>query len=205
MMQFMERNKFAADDVLGLAGAAPHGLDKDAVDPGGDSSQALASGTVVEHFVTRLRRSWPGPATKPALTYASGCRDPVGAGRASPPAEFLPTLEEALADKDHQALNLLARHFLALYQTSTKTIHLENAWKATQSTLATGNANRRGQEKAVKQAVELAPEDSRGAGPGLARCKASPTKPQRGMDILATIGAGVAEGLPPIRVNRTCA
>src|SRR5207247_875972 len=56
--------------------------------------------------------------------------------------EFLPGPEKAEADNDREALNLLARHYLALHAREKKTLHLEQAWKVTQAALAAGKAER---------------------------------------------------------------
>jgi hypothetical protein len=194
MMQFGEKNKFSADDVLALAGAAPHGLDKETLDLlGGVLRQALSSGTVNEHFVGKLK-SQHVAAKKAYVTDREAAQVLLGAGQGVAAGEFLPALEVALADRDYQALHLLARHFLALYQKESKTSHLEKAWQATQATLAAGNATAGEQEDAVKQAVELAPKIREDLGQKWLD-QSFTDEPQRGMDILATIGAGVSRGL----------
>ncbi len=194
MMQFMERNKFSSEDVLGLAGAAPHGLDKEAINSlGAILGQALGSGTVVEYFVTRLKTNLSDNPKQPALSKRQAAQVLLGAGQGVAAGEFLPGLEQAIQDKDHEALNLLSRHFLAMHQKDPKAVHLENAWKATRSTLSTGNVKPEDQEKAVKQAVELAPRIRENLGQAWLD-ESFTLEPQRGMDILATIGAGIAKG-----------
>ena len=57
-------------------------------------------------------------------------------GQEARAGDFLPSLEEASQAADAQALNLLARHFLAQHDEESKTAHLESAWQATQAVLA---------------------------------------------------------------------
>ena len=113
MMQFMERNRFSADDVLGLAGAAPDALTKEDVSAlGAILSQSLASGNVVEHFISRLKAGLNAPSGKIALTRQQGAEILLGAGQGLHAGEFLSPLDEALRGKDNKMLNLLARHFM---------------------------------------------------------------------------------------------
>src|SRR5262249_57079097 len=73
-------------------------------------------------------------------------------------------------------------------------IHLEQAWMATQATLATGDSPRTEKEEALKRAVELAPKIKEELGQTWLE-QSFTSQPERGMDILATIGAMVAQGL----------
>src|SRR5205085_10792838 len=96
--------------ILGLAAAAPRGLDKEAVGRlGGILRQALDGGQAVEHVVARLKSD----AARPILTQRQAALLLSDAGQAGETAPFLPSLEQAMKEKDHEALSLLARHFLA--------------------------------------------------------------------------------------------
>jgi hypothetical protein len=193
-MQYMERNQFAPDDLVGLAAAAPKGeLDKTALTAlGGVARQVIDGGTVVESLVARLKAEAAKPL-EAALTARQAARILTDADQAAAAGDFLPTLERALARKDLEALNLLARHFLGLHAKENKLVHLEKAWAATQATLATPGP-RAEQEEALRRAVELAPRLKADLGQAWLD-KSFTDKPERGMDILATIGALAAQGL----------
>ena len=105
--------------------------------------QSLDLGNAVED----LHRPGPSraqekPAKEAALTerqaakilFAADC--PVEAG------QFLPEPDKAVKDDDREALNLLARHYLALYDRDKKAAHLEQAWKVTQERSPTGKVDR---------------------------------------------------------------
>src|SRR5262249_11518990 len=114
--------------------------------------------------------------------------EPVTAG------VFLPTLDEALARKDAEGLNLLARHFVGLYASEKKTAYLERAWTATQAVLAQGKLKVEEQKEAVQRAVGLPPKGKEGLGQ--AWLDQSFTKePERGMLILSTVGSLAADGM----------
>ena len=194
--QFMfEKNVFTNQDIFGLAGAAPHGLDDAGLKGLGQIlRQALDSGNVVEDFVARLRSVLKQPKEKLPLSerqavkilFAADCPVEVG--------EFLPKPEKAEADNDREALNLLARHYLAIYERDKKTIDLERAWKVTQAALATGTVDRAQKDEAIRRAVELTPKIR--AELGRAWLEQSFTqRPERGMEIIAAIGSAAARGL----------
>jgi hypothetical protein len=156
-MQFGERNQFSPDDIIGLAAAAPKGLDKTSIASiGGILGQALGSGTVVEAMVRRFKAETAKPSGA-ALTARQAARLLSDAGQAAEAGDFLPSLEMAQGDKDAEAMNLLARHFAGLYARENKLTFLEKAWNATQATLA-AKAPQSEQSEALRRAVELAPK-----------------------------------------------
>jgi hypothetical protein len=159
MMQFQERNKFVADDVLGLAAASPRALDKDALGRiGGILRQAVDGGQVIEHIVARLKGEITKPEGQRALTKRQAALVLAAAGQAAQTGVFLPSPAQAAADKDHEALNLLTGHYMALYSKEKKTEHLEKAWATTQAVLSIGGAARAEIEEGLKRAVEIAPK-----------------------------------------------
>ncbi|MCI0642727.1 MAG: hypothetical protein L0Y72_15900 [Gemmataceae bacterium] len=195
IMQFMEKHIFFPDDLLGLAAAAPKGLDKEAVRSlGGITRHVLAGGTVVEHLVSRFKKELAQPKDKAVLTARQAAKMLMAADQAVAMGEFLPTIEEATKEKDQEALNLLVGHFLALYAKEKKTVHLEKAWHVTQSALTLKSGEQEDKEESLRRAVELAPKIKEELGQ--AWLDASFTnEPERGMDILATIGGQVAQGI----------
>ncbi len=180
---------------MGLAQAAPDALTKEDVSAlGAILSQSLASGNVVEHFIGRLKAILKAPASKAALTKQHGAEILLGAGQGLHAGEFLPTLEEAMRARDNKVLNLLARHFMAQYQHEQKVVFLEQAWKATQGVLATHAGSPEELASAIEHAVELAPKVRTELGQAWLE-QSFTDEPQRGMDILATMGAGISRGL----------
>jgi hypothetical protein len=189
-----EPNHFTPDDVVGLAAAAPAGLDRTSLESlGGIVRTCLQGGALVETLVGRLK----GEAAKPkgALTARQAAHLLAGAGEAGAIADFLPTLEKARQAADREGLNLLVRHYLARHAADKKPAWLESAWSAVQAALALplGPGDRAGREEAIKQAVELAPQLR--AELGRKWVEESFTRdPARGMTILATIGGLAAQG-----------
>jgi hypothetical protein len=192
-MRFAERHQLAMDDIVGLAAAAPHELTKETIDSLGSLlRQTIATGTVVEAAAARLK-SEIAKSAQPALTARQAARMLCSAGETVAAGEFLPTLEKARAAKDLESLNLLARHFLGLHAKDSKLTDLERAWTATQDTLA--NAGPRAEhEEALKRAVDLAPKLKAELGSRWLEESFS-AQPERGMDILATIGTVASQGL----------
>jgi hypothetical protein len=204
-MQHPELNAFTADDVIGLAAAAPDGLDRDlTASLGAILRRSLEGQTVASDAVARFKREVETKTGKPVLTTRQAAQvlmeagEPVGAGT------FLPGLDRAVADKDSEGLNLLARHFLGVHASEKKVVFLERAWSATQAVLALGTARAEEKEEAVRRAVELAPRIK--AELGQAWLEESYTKhPERGMEILAAIGSFASQGLdtnPQMREER---
>jgi hypothetical protein len=195
MMQFMERPVFHPDDLLGLAAAAPKGLDKDIVKSlGGITRLVLNSGTVVEHLVSRFKLETAKPKDQAVVSPRQAAQWLVAADHALYAGGFLPTVDQASNDKDHEALNLLVSHYLALHVKERKTSHLEQAWRVTQAALTIPGAKDEDKDESLRRAVELAPRIKEELGQ--AWLDDSFTKhPERGMDILATIGGQVAQGL----------
>jgi hypothetical protein len=195
MMQFAERNVFFPEDLLGLAAAAPKGLDKDVLKGlGGITRQVLTSGTVAEHLVARFKIETAKPKETAVVTARQAAQWLVAADQAIHAGGFLPSVDQAAKDKDHEALNLLISHSLAWYAKEKKTEHLEQAWRVTQAALALPGSPVEEKEESLRRAVELAPKIKESLGQ--AWLDESFTKhPERGIDILATMGGQVAQGL----------
>jgi hypothetical protein len=192
--QVMERNVFHTDDLIGLAGCAPRGLDKDHLRSlGGMLRQALTNGVVIEHVVERLKVETTRPKDQAVLSTRQAARLLAEGGQLLAVGPFLPEPDQALKDKDLEALNLLARHYLELHAKDKKSPYLEKAWEATLNTLAL-DGPRDEKEQALRRAVELAPRVKEELGQ--AWLDQSYTKhPERGMSILATLGTMVAQGI----------
>ncbi len=124
----------------------------------------------------------------------------MAAGQAVEAGSFLPTVEEAETANDREALNLLSRHYLALHAREPKDEHLERAWAVTQAVLAVGEVAKGEKEEALKRAVELAPKVREDLGQTWLE-ESFTERPERGMEILAAIGAATAQGLQSQPMN----
>lgn len=201
-MQFVERNVFTADDLIGLAAAAPPA--KKPLAPAqererlaalsGILREALNGGTLAEVAVARLKAEAAKPAGRAVLAPRQVAKLLTAASLAEYAGEFLPAPEAALRDKDLEALNLLARHFLALHARESKGGNLERAWAAVQAVLATPDGATDDKDEALLRAVELAPRLKDELGQEW--LAASFTKnPARGQEILSSVGGLVSRGL----------
>ncbi len=218
--QFAERNTFNADDVLGLAAAAPSGtnlalfpsraaaagtaavvaaappgLDKESLTAlAGVLRAAIAAGTLPEVAVGRLRIDAEKPTGQAIFTRRQVAKLLVNAGHAEYAGDFLPTPEQAQKNADLEALNLLALHFLALHASETESGNLERAWAAVQAVLASPVGPLEQKQEGLLRAVELAPrlKDELGQNWLAASFTANP---ERGMHILSTVGTLVSQGL----------
>src|SRR5262249_42880562 len=115
-MQRPEMNAFVAEDVIGLAAAAPRGLDHETiVGLGAILRTGLEGRTVAAAVVTQFKTELSKGPGKAALTTRQAGQLLMEAGEPVAAGAFLPTLEEALAQKDAEGLNLLARHFVGLH------------------------------------------------------------------------------------------
>jgi hypothetical protein len=190
-----EQNAFTIDDVIGLAALAPGGLDDKLLGSlGAILRRALDEHTVAPDVVEHLKKEIKKGTGRGALTARQAAQVLLAAGEPVAAGNFLPSLDKAVADKDAEGLNLLARHFLGVHVVEKKPVFLERAWSATQFVLALGTAKSEDKEEAVRKAVELAPQIKKELGQ--AWLDQSFTKhPERGMDILATIGGLASQGL----------
>ena len=112
----MERNKFGNQDVIDLASVAPEALEQGQIDQLGQIlRQSLDQGNTIEDLGRAGSPQLKKPGKEAALSqrqaakllFAANC--PVEAG------QFLPEPDKAVKDDDREALNLLARHYLALH------------------------------------------------------------------------------------------
>jgi hypothetical protein len=221
--QFAERNAFAIDDLLGLAAAAParanpkHFPARAAVaGPGAVAARApkglddkehlpalanvlrevIAGGSLPEVVVKRFEAEAGKPAGRSPLTRRQYAKLLTAAGQASYADKFLPNFEDAQKGQDLEALNLLSRHFMALMsEKEQKAGNLERAWHAVQAVLAFPDGSQEQKEEALVRAVELAPRVTETLGQEWLD-ESFTKKPERGMEILATVGGLVSQGLP---------
>lgn len=190
-----EANVFAIDDLLGLAAAAPTGVEKNHVPLlAGILRLTLVRGNELEIVVRRLELESAKPPGDGILTRRHVAQMLFAAGHPIPAGGFLPTADQAREAADAEALNLLAQHFLARFDKEKKSAHLQQAWTVTQGTLALPTTASSEKDEALTRAVELAPRVA--AELGQRWLDDSFTNHHaRGREIIATIGTLAARGL----------
>ncbi len=190
-----EKQSFSFDDVMALADATPSELeDEHFTSLGKIAKLALGNGHVIEQFVAGLQAEITKTADKSVLNARGAAKLLFAANQPISVGEFLPTVEQAEKDRDHEALNFLSQHYMALFADEKKVEFLEKAWKVTQAVLLADEIEQKQKENALKQAVGLAPQIREELGQHW--LEESFTKsPERGMEIIATIGGAAAQGL----------
>jgi hypothetical protein len=190
---YIEKNRFGLPDVLGLVAAAPLPLAKEQIGKLGPIlRQGLDSGLQLDTFVDALR---PGLEQKDAqLDRRKLALLLAAAGQLVELNEFLPTLEEAEKSDDREGLNLIARSCLASNEKDHKVEWLEQAWRATQAALASGEVKDEEKNEALARAVDIAPRIRKELGAAWLD-ESFTQRPERGMEILAAIGSSAALSL----------
>ncbi len=191
-----EKNRFAFEDAFALAALAPapEGFDKKMVPMLAPFVlRAIENGSVLEEMVRLLGVEVGKPAAEQRLDRREVAMLLATIGQELEMGPFLPTAEQAEKDNDREGLNLLARHALALHQKEKRNVHLQTAWKVTQAALSKGDIGEAEKAEALRRAVELAPKVQADLGPAWL-AESFTARPDRGMEIVATIGGQVAKG-----------
>ena len=190
-----EKNTFNFDDVIALAEVAPVELDENIIRSlGAIVRLALEGGNVVEELVTRLKAEAAKPKKEAALDCRQIAQVLIAARQTIEAGEFLPKVEQAKAEGDFEGLNLLSQYLLAVHAKEKELGHLEQAWEVTQAVLASDKTKKEERDKALKRAVDLAPKIREELGQAWLE-ESFTGQPQRGMEILASIGAAASQGL----------
>ena len=92
---------------------------------------------------------------KPFFTKRNCALLLISAGKPIESGEFLPELETAKTENDHEALNLLSVHYLSLYARDEETAMLEKAWHVTQAILASEKVDKEERKQALTRTVQL--------------------------------------------------
>ncbi len=188
-----EKNRFAAEDVIGLCVAAPRALEKSQITLLGQILRlALDSGVQLDGFLDKVRPELD--ASGSLLDRRTLARLLVAANELIGLGEFLPTPDDAEKSNDREGLNLLSRHYLARNQQDQKVDWLEKAWKVTQAALAAGDVGEEEKTEALTRAVEIAPRIRQELGAAWLD-ESFTLRPERGMEILASIGTAASLGL----------
>jgi hypothetical protein len=220
-MQYSERNTYTVEDVLGLASIAPNGLNPKFVDGrsavagyaavasqapkglvdkehlpsfGNMLRQTISGGTLPEVVVAKLKAEAAKPVEQRVLSPRQIAKILTFAGQQAYAGSFLPTPEECIKAKDVEGLNLLSQHYLALHAKEQKSGNLEKAWNAVQMALTFPDGTREQLEESLLRAVDLAPKVTDKLGEEWLQ-ESFTKKLDRGMDIIATVGTLVSQGL----------
>ncbi|MDG2384003.1 MAG: hypothetical protein P8N76_20190 [Pirellulaceae bacterium] len=193
--KFREKNVFSFNDIIGLIEAGPMPIEKPhLVFLGTILRQTLTSGYDLDAMLTRLRAEMDRPENEQILSRRQTALLLFAAGQDLKTGEFLPTAQQAQAENDRDALNLLSRHALSRYAKEKKVEFLEQAWDATQAALAVGTVDETTKQEALKRAVELAPKIRQELG--LAWLEESfQNRKERGDEILAAIGTATSTNM----------
>ena len=189
-----ERNRFTFEEAFILAGIAPKGFGK-------KQSKLLAPivkraieyGSVTEEFIRLLGVEISKPEAEVRVDRREAAMLLASLSMETELGAFLPTATVAEKQGDREALNLLARYSLAMYAKEKRHAWLEKAWEVTQAALAKGEIGKVEKEEALRRAVELAPKVDEELGPAWL-ADSFTDRPERGMEIIATIGRQVATG-----------
>jgi hypothetical protein len=192
-VRYVEKNRFSPADVVGLAAAAPDGLEKTQLAAlGRILSQALAQGHQVESFLADVRERLTTPECP--LDRRQLAMILVGANQALSLEGLLPTVEEAIATNDRDGLNLISRYCLARHDREAKATWLEQAWAATLAVLAVGEVDEAAKDEALQRAVSLAPKLKKELGQAWLD-ESFTSRPERGMEIVSRIGSSASTAL----------
>lgn len=197
MREMFEKNVFGGEDIFGLATANPGAWDKTSLSSlGSILRQSLTTGLVIDDFLAALRKATSADAAAPGRLFSpkESAQLLAAAGQISKLGEFLPTPQEAEAQADIELLNLISQYYLARYGREGDNANLQRAWEAIQAALAVKDVPSDARAAAIRQSVELAPKVSEEIGQTWL-AESFTSSPERGMQILAVIGAAAASGL----------
>ncbi|MFO1062287.1 MAG: hypothetical protein U0892_00250 [Pirellulales bacterium] len=129
--RFAEKHAIGFADLSAMMRAAPLKLKDDQIVRLSRLLRgALSQGNRLDEFTAVLKSEGDSLISKThAALLLSSC------GQDEFTIDFLPSVEDASAAKNRQALNLLAKHYLAKYQKDLQESFQESAWKATLAAL----------------------------------------------------------------------
>ena len=182
-------------DIMSIAKLAPEKVEKAQISLFGSAfAQAISRGNTSEDLVALFKEE--GKKEKPVFEKRQIAKILFGAGLPIPAEDFLPELEIAKKENDHEALNLLSRHYLALYEKDEdkKKKGLEQAWHVTQAILAAKDVDKDERKMALARAVKLSNEVSDELGQKWL-ADSFGDQIETGMEVLGAIGADTSQSL----------
>lgn len=128
---------------------------------------------------------------RPRMTRRAAARLLFAADRIEDSRQFLPEIDVAKEDQDVEALAILTDVFLKLHSIEPETQFLEKSWQAAQELLVCEKSDRKQKQKAMRRSVKLVPMLREDLGQQWLNDSFT-RQPQKGMEILAGIGAACA-------------
>ena len=201
LAQYQEQPAFEFDDVIALISIAPGGFEKEKASMVAPLvRRVFDQGHALNDWTDRLRAEIARPEEERVvrrrlaalLLTAQGYNEQLG--------EFLPTMEKLVEENDREGLNLLARHHLAMNRKDGSPETLGAAWDATLAVLAPGKVPDKQKNEALKRAVDLAGRVREAKGDDWLR-ETFAERPERGMEVLAVIGAEASKGMTQSAYN----
>jgi hypothetical protein len=187
----MEQHVFSLDDVMGLAAACPHKLERPTVTMLAPIlAIALQAGVLPQTVVARLEREAARPVGETPLNRTQCAWLLMAANMIEEIERFLPNRTEALAQKDAESLILLARSFAAKYERDKKPATIEESWELLAPVLKLPEAKPAQREEALKMLIGLIPKVRDGLGQAWLE-QSFAQEPEFGMKILAATGTSV--------------
>lgn len=180
-------------DIFSIARIAPVEIEKQHLNQlSAAFRQVISRGNSLDDLLTmfneELENETPVFDKRQIAKILFGTGQPIQAGK------YLPDLETATRQKDHEALNLLSRHYLAIYQQDRKTADLEQAWHVTQAILSSGDVDKDERKLALQRAVQLSKDVNEELGQKWLN-DSFVAQPETGMEVLGAIGADASKSL----------
>ena len=208
LAQYQELPAFEFDDIVDLIRIAPQGPDPDDPDKMGPEGfdhekvnliaplvrRVFAQGHSVDDWVQRLRLETERPEEERVIDQRLAALLLAAQGAFKEVGDFLPTMAEAEEADDREGLNLLAKHLMAKHREEPRPETIQDAWTATLATLAPGEIEDDVKSDALKRAVGLAKDVQNSGGEDWLR-ESFQDRPERGMEIMATIGVEASMGM----------
>ena len=185
---------FSLDDVIKLATISPEDkFEDDQLGPVGMAIGAMIMrGVPVDDVVSRLRDELESETSPFDRRQTAKLINDLGSPLLA--AEFLPSLEEATADNDHEALNLLSQIAMARFQEDEKREDLEQAWTVTQAILSAKDVDKSERAEALQRAISLSSQVSESLSQEWLT-DSFIDQPEVGIEVLSSIGNRTSTGL----------
>lgn len=202
----LQTQYFSFDDIFAIANIAPVEIEKAQISQFSSAFRnAISRGNTSEDLITLFEAE--SKKEEPVFTKRQVAKILFGAGLSVDAGKFLPGLDVATKEKDHEALNLLSRHYLAITNEDQKTENLEKAWGVTQAILASEEVDKDERKTALARAVKLSSQVTDELGQKWLT-DSFVSNPENGMEVLGAIGSDTAKSLktyarsPSVRLQR---
>ena len=180
-------------DLFEIARITPSEIQKTHVSLFGSAfAKSISQGNTADDLVDRFKKELENE--QPVFTERQMAKILFHSGLPIPAGDFLPELEIAKQENDHEALNLLSRHYLAIHQKDKETEDLEKAWQVTQAILAAADVDKDERKQVLARAVQLSSKVNEKLGQKWLH-DSFIAQPETGMEVLGAIGADVAKSM----------